>query len=459
MLRKSRRTSTSTRTGASAEGGAKAKPHHFQRALGPDQIEGFASKPKRTAVEHVYQGRLTCRDVQWTGEGADLLATFTITAEELADAAENQLLWTDQDVQRGFRPEVFPKPARELSVGAGYPDSKLYVFDASNADDITEKLLRGEKIFLNALVWNLRPGKFEAYWDGASAALHLYSGRIYLPDSHHRQQAILKAVRAYRDSASSYPRFSLARQFKMELYFLSKEDEGNYFYDKNQRPRPTAKSKAYDLTTLDDLSLLAKKVIQKSSVLTDNVNRVTDRLTARNPQVMTLSTLREMMKLFAPADSLDEPEIEGLATAAAAFYGLLAEVRPELGPIELKVRQNVRDQLLVDAAVMMHGYASLMRQFNDTIAECGLQGSTERWRGKLRRIARDQMYRYGNWSGDLFEKRNPLWTQLGIVKPGKDGRRLTILNTGAARSECGRVLRQLMSFEGEVSDLVFLSAR
>lgn len=423
------------------------------------QIRGFLGKPKPTAGEHDYQGRLTCRDVQWTGEGDDLLATFTITAEELAGAAESHLLWTDQDVQRGIRPEAPGGVARELTLGAGYPDPRLYIFDAANADDIAEKLLRGDRLFLGPLVWNLRPGTFEAYWDEASASIYIYSGKIYLPDSHHRQQGIVKAVHAYRESKSSYARFSPAKQFKMELYFLSKEDEGNYFFDKNQRPRPTAKSKAYDLTTLDDVSILAKKVIEKSKALTDNVNRVTDRLTAKNPQVITLSTLREMMKSFAPAESLDEPGIEGLATVAATFYDLLAEIRPELGRMAEVDRKRVRERLVVDAAVMMHGYASLMAEFNDLIGDVGVSEATARWRKRLRLLSRDRQRSFESWTGDLFEKRNPLWQRVGVVKPGKDGRRLTVLNTGAARSECGRVLRQLLAVKEDVSDLTFLASR
>jgi len=422
------------------------------------QIKGFLNKPKRTAGGHLYHGRFTCRDVQWTGENEELLATFTITAEELADAAENQLLWTDQDVQRGIRPEVSPKPPRELSVGAGFPDSKLYIFDEGKADDIAEKLLRRERLFLGPLVWNLRPGNFEAFWEEKSHSLHLYSGKIYLPDSHHRQQGILKAVRAYRDSKSDYPRFSATRQFKVELYFLSKADEGNYFFDKNQRPRPTAKSKAYDLTTLDDLSLLAKKVVEKSNSLADNVNRVTDRLTPKNPQVITLSTLREMMKSFAPS-SLDEPEIDGLATVAAMFYDMLAKIRPELGRIDQTQRKKVREELIVDAAVMMHGYASLMGQFNSAIADKGVVQVSNEWTAKLSRLAKEKKYTMDPWSGDLFEKRNPLWQRVGVVKPGKDGKKLTVLNTGAARSECGRVLRQLLSMDTEVSSLGFLANR
>lgn len=424
------------------------------------KVKGFLNAPKETASGAAYQGRFTAHAVQWTGEGGeDVLATFTITAEEIADAAESRLLWTDQDVQRGIKPGLANPPPRELPMCDGYPDPKLYIFNFDKADDIAEKLLRGEKLFLGPLVWNLRPETFEAYWDPNEAKIFLYVGKIYLPDSHHRQQGILKAVRAYRDSPSSYPKFSPAKQFKLELYFLSKEDEGNYFYDKNQRPLATAKSKAYDLTTLDDLSLVAKKVIEKSTALKNNVNRVTDRLTGKNSQVITLSTLREMMKALSPVASLDEPEIEGLATVAATFYDLLAEARPELGHLEPSERRKVRETLIVDAAVMMHGYGSLMRDFNDAIAEKGVSRAAKEWRQKMDRLSGQKIYSFERWRGDLFEKRNPLWQRVGVVKPGKDGKRLTVLNTGAARSECGRVLRQLVSMAGLTQDIKFLAAK
>jgi hypothetical protein len=420
-------------------------------------IEGFLKRGKVTASSAPYEGRFTCHDVQWTGEGREVLTTFTITAEELAAAAESRLLWTDQDVQRGIQPGLAERPPRELPLCDGYPDPRLYVFDAANADDITEKLLRGERLFLGPLIWNLRPGTFEAYWDPKKFKIHIYNGKIYLPDSHHRQQAILKAVRCWREAPSSYPKFSPSKQFKIELYFLTKEDEGNYFYDKNQRPKPTAKSKAYDLTTLDDLSLLAKRVIAKSSALADNVNRVTDRLTAKNPQVITLSTLREMMKSLASDESIDESEMEGLATVAATFYDILAKVRPEIGRLAESERRAVRQNMIVDSAVMMHGYASLMKEFNDDIPKEGIKKASSNWLSKLERLSNQRKYVFEEWSGDLFEKKNPLWQRIGVVKPGREGRNLTVLNTGAARSDCGRVLRQLISSDPAPRDLRFLA--
>lgn len=348
-------------------------------------IKGFVNEPKTTASGKIFQGRFICHDVQWMGEGAETLSTFTITAEEIAAAAESRVLWTDQDVQRGIKQTLNVKPPKELPLCDGYPDPDLYVFDSVNADDICEKLLSGSKLFLNPLVWNIRPGQFEAYWDQKSMDIYLYSGNIYLPDSHHRQQAILKAVRTWREAPTSYPRFSPSKQFKIELYFLSKEDEGNFFYDKNQRPKPTAKSKAYDLTTLDDLSVLAKRVISKSVALNNNVNRVTDRLSAKNPQVITLSTLREMMRQFAASDALDQVEMEGLSATAAQFFDLLASVRKELGVLEPRERRKCRETLIVDSAVMMHGYAALMKDYGESISKDGSRTALDVFRRKLGR--------------------------------------------------------------------------
>ncbi len=422
-------------------------------------VSGVLEEPKRTATG-IYRGRFACPDVQWTGASPDVFGTFTITAEQLADAADTGLLWTDQDVQRGVKPEAGPNVTKELSLQVGYPDPEQYVFDADKADSIAEQLLRGDKTFLNSLIWNLRPGKFEAYWSKDERSFYIYSGKVYLPDSHHRHQAIVKAVHALRDAPKDYPKFSGSNQFKVELYFLSREDEGNYFYAKNQLPKPTAKSKAFDLTTVDSLSLLAKQVIEKSACLQGNVNRVTDRLSARNPQVITLSTLREMMKSFAPDDEPDELEIEGLAIVGAKFFDLLAVVRPELKLLSVSERKSVRARLLVDAAVMMHGYAGLMQDFQEDVSRVGMTRAASLWKVKLSKLSSAATYKMATWSGDFLAKSNPLWRVVGVVKPSRNGTSLTVLNTGAARLECARVLRRLVSAPISTgTDIKFLSVR
>jgi DNA-sulfur modification-associated len=426
------------------------------KAMPKLNIAGFLAQAKTNPQGTIYRGRFTCPDVQWTLTG-NPLCTFTITAGQVADAAASNLLWTDQDVQRGIQPMAAPRPSRELSLAAGYPDPRQYIFDATNADDMVEKLLRGEQVFLNPLIWNLRPGTFEACWDEPAHELFIYDGRVYLPDSHHRHQAIIKAISLWKIAPQDYPKFSDNVQFKVELYFLSRQDEGNYFFDKNQRPKPTAKSKAYDLTTQDDLSILAKSVIEKSQHLRENVNRVTDRLTNRNPQVMTLSTLREMMRTFVTEDAIDSSELGGLAEVAAEFYDMLADVRPELQRQEAVVRQRVRRDLVVDAAVMMHGYAYLMREFNTDIGRIGTTKARDRWHDRLTSLSTFNEYTFGKWAGDIFNKRNPLWAQIGVTRTAGEQSKITVLNTGAARVKSGRVLRQLLAMSARPSDLSFLA--
>jgi hypothetical protein len=420
-------------------------------------IPGFVANPRHHASGAPYRGRVSFHQVQWTQTGADLLATFTLTAREIADAAEGRLLWTDQDVQRGIKPGLSSTPSRELPLADGYPDPNLYIFDVANADDIAMKLLSGSRLFLNPLVWNLRPGTFSAYWSAQKSELYLYSGRIYLPDSHHRQQGILKAVRVYDEDPSAYPDFSPDTQFKIELYFLSKEDEGNYFFDKNQRPKPTAKSKAYDLTTLDDLSVLAKLVASKSKALRGNINRVTDRLTRSNPQVLTLSTLRQMLAVVAPSDVLDDTEMDGMAEMAATFFDELAESRPELGQLALKERQAVREESLVDSAVMMFGYAYLIADFRGDVGRQGLERAVTIWRKRLERLSGEMMY--GRWKGDFFSRENPLWRAVGVLKPTPNSSRLTVSNTGATRAEVGRILRRVLLSDHAPSNLQSLTRR
>ncbi|WP_374275321.1 DNA sulfur modification protein DndB [Brevundimonas sp.] len=422
-------------------------------------IKGLLNQPKTTANGKLYRGRFTCADVQWIGDGPDTLATFAITAGELADAASSHLLWTDQDVQRGIVPTAPDDTAKELSLADGYPDPQKYIFNVENADDIAEKLLRGDQVFLSPLVWNLRPGSFAAYWDEPKSDLYIYEGKCYIPDAHHRQQAIIKAVKLWRDNPGDYKNFSDSKEFKVELYFLSREDEGNYFFDKNQRPRPTSKSKSYDLTTHDDLSVLAKFVVDRSVNLAGNVNRVTDRLAANNPQVVTLSTIRNMMRIFAGSLDLDGDEVEGLAQFAAEFYDMLAEVRPELGHQDVKSRRAIRKDLLVDSATVMHAYANLARDYYNDVVHIGTSKAKSRWRQKIQRLSSSCRYSFDDWSGDLFEKSNPLWLRIGVVKAGRTEGKVTAVNNGAAQSSATRALRQLLAVEPPVSELRFLVQR
>ena len=144
-----------------------------------------------------------------------------------------------------------------------------------------------------------------------------------------------------------------------------------------------------------------------------------------------------------------------LATVAAQFYDMLAVVRPELSLQDVVARRNIRADLIVDAAVMTHGYAAVMKDYNSDIAHLGPTKARERWRGLLEALSKENEFHYGNWKGEIFDKKNSLWSTVGVLRIGPDLRKITVLNTGAARGECGRVLRQLLAVEKRPKDLTF----
>jgi hypothetical protein len=410
-------------------------------------ITGVMPEGRRAADGSLDPGVLTLPEVQWAANGSDVAGTCVLTVAQLEAAAETLVLWTDQNVQRGVRPELDPQPPALLPLADGYPDPTQYIFDSENADDMVEKLLAGSRVRLNPLIWNLRPGTFEAYFDSDSHRFHLYRGRVFLPDSHHRHQALLRAISVCRDAPDDYPGFGPESQFTVELYFMSVTDEAEYFFEKNQLGRRADRSRAYELSSQDTLALTAKLFVNITPSLRGNVNRVTDRLTSKNAQIVTLSTLRTMAETFFARDDPPTPtEAEQAATRMSQVYEMLVKVRPELGVLPLARRVEVRQQSLVDQAVMMHGYAALMRGYSLDFEREG-RAATARWRRGLGRLSASEPYRLGRWSGDFFARENPLWARLGVLQETKSGR-LAVSNTRQTRDVVARTLQERIADAG-----------
>lgn len=392
----------------------------------------------------VYRGRFQVERPQWVLNPDDLHATAALSARDLVTAAENQLIWTDQLVQRGITPGREKEAAVELPLADGYPDPTKYEFFSHKADEIADKLLRGEPgLKLSPLVWNLRPGRFQAALDssGPEEQLYLYSGRIYLPDGHHRHQGILRAFRLWNEAPTDYPPFDPDRLFTLDLYFMSRRDEAEYFFQKNWLPRRVERSKSFDLTEQDALSVLAKRVIELTPSLRGNVNRVTDRLAASNPQLVTLSTLREAMQAAVGTDALTEEEIDALAPRISAFWQMLSTVRPELGQLEVDERRESRKDSMAGQAVVMYGYAELLRRFLGDVERSTLDEAMKEWQRRLAILAPDQTYRHTKpeWEGDYFWRTNPLWTDLGVLQKTKSGGQ-TVSNVRQTREQTAKAL-------------------
>jgi hypothetical protein len=392
-----------------------------------------------------YAGRLRLTNVQWVNNEDERMVTCTVTARQILDWSESSMLWTDQTMQRGIKAEAPPGTATLLPLRDGYPDPKLYVFHAEKADAMATALTEGRKLFLSPLTWNLRPGTFEAFYDPDDKSLTVYKGKVFLPDSHHRHQAIALAMRVFDESNPGECDPHLPdRQFTVNLYFMPKMDEGEFFYEKNILGTPTAKSKAYDLTDQDAAASLAKEMIRQSPSLLGNVNRVTDRLTARNRQVVTLSTLRGLVEAAVDATTIDPSTVESTGALLAEFYEMLVGVRPELGQLDLADRVRTRRDLLSDSAVMMHAYGQLAGRFIREAHEDELVEVKARWAARLAALSPGNERVVNDYPGDLFDKANPVWREEGILQLTKSGT-LTVSNTRQTRARCHDVLNRAMS--------------
>lgn len=409
------------------------------------EIPEIKPEPLQRRGGGIYTGRFQVPYPQWLLNPDDRHATAGLSIREIVEAAESRLIWTDQLVQRGIKPGKDNEQdiEVELPLEDGYPDPALYVFNADKADAIAERLLEGDpSLKLSPLVWNLRPGRFQAAINQEvdGEPLYLYSGRIYLPDGHHRHQAVLKAFKTWNEAQNEYPSFDPERQFTVDIYFMSRRDEAEYFFQKNYLPQLVERSKSFDLTEQDSLAVLAKRLIDEAPSLQRNVNRVTDRLVSSNPQLVTLSTLREMVKLAVGTDDLTEDEIEAKAALLATFWQALAGVRDELNPKDVAERRELRNNSMVGQAVSMFGYGELMKRYLAEAEAGDPEAVADRWRTELLpKLAATETYTHGDWSGDLFDRKNPLWRERGVIQLTKSGGE-TISNTRQTREQMGQVL-------------------
>ncbi len=408
-----------------------------------DQVPELLREPLKRRGGGLYKGRFQVPSPKWLENPDDLHATAALSVRDIVTAAENRLIWTDQVVQRGIKPGREKDAAVELCLDEGYPDTSLYQFYPDKSDAIAERLLAGETgLRLSPLVWNLRSGGFEAavHTTQDDEQIYLYRGRIYLPDGHHRHQGILKAFRVWNEAQQDYPDFDPERQFTVDIYFMSRQDEAEYFYQKNTLPLQVERSKSFDLTEQDPLSVLAKQVIEQAPSLGGNVNRVTDRLAASNPQVITLSTLREVMKSIVEDEALTQDEIAEVAPRLASFWEMLADVRSELGHLDVTERRQSRRQSMAAQAVLMYGYAELMRRFLVDVASEGEEAAAKAWRPRLKPLAPGETYNHDNgWEGDFFDRENPLWADLGVLQTTKSGG-VTVSNTRQTRDQVAGAL-------------------
>jgi hypothetical protein len=97
-----------------------------------------------------------------------------------------------------------------------------------------------------------------------------------------------------------------------------------------------------------------------------------------------------------------------------------------------------------------------MKDYKSDIVSLGTSRALKKWQDKLRYLSKDSKYKYKKWQGDIFDKKNPIWLAVGVLKYAQRSNKLSIINTGASRIAAGRVFRQLLSLDRRPTDLSFL---
>jgi hypothetical protein len=136
-----------------------------------------------------------------------------------------------------------------------------------------------------------------------------------------------------------------------------------------------------------------------------------------------------------------EEEIAKIAKTLAIFWELLVKVRPELGRLEVKERQESRRNSMVGQAVTMYGYAELMRRFLNDVENDSIENAKKLWQTRLKRLVPAETYTRKGFSGDFLSRDNPIWKELGVLQTTKSGSQ-TVSNTRQTRDQMAAALAE-----------------
>ncbi len=162
--------------------------------------------------------------------------------------------------------------------------------------------------------------------------------------------------------------------------------------------------------------------MESSGILgTQNVEIMTNQLSRNSAKMLTFGTLTEALRTAFPAVT-EEEEFSAVLDYLVHFLDELHNVRPnEVSLLSVAKRQRVRDTSLTDQAMLWHGYFHLANWLR--------KERRDTWREDLATIGRPVTYK--TFTGDLFDRENPIWQDRALMAPGKRG--LRVLNNRQAR--------------------------
>jgi len=290
-----------------------------------------------------------------------------------------------------------------LEFDAG-PQGARRSLDRAKVQNWFNQLILGEAYF-GQLCWNLRKGETVLNYDEENRSLTFDASGVTIPDSYHRHKAILKAV----ENVKHGTRFDQDRLFSLRIYNVSASEETKIFYAMNQEVRK-ADSTWSKWSNPEGVTKIARAFVEGSRHLRGNVDTAQDRISQRSSKLCVFITLsRAFEEHWFNRNPDNEASLQIDVNYLVGFWDKLVEVRRELGTLDIRNRQQVRDELLVDSALAISAYIAIA------------------WRMYQQGIELTVLEKLGhevNVNGKMinyFSRDNPLWKDIDVLVPWRSG--------------------------------------
>jgi len=345
----------------------------------------------------------------------------TITIGLVGELFENERIWVDYDYQRGVK----------VTHRQDGTEQRTPMVDQKRVTDMANKILHNQ-LYGGALCWNLRDNEVEYSYDEGRRCLSIWSGKLTIPDSNHRHQAILKVYQLAKDRGDTF--FDVnGYEFPLLIELLDLEGESSLFYEYNQLGKPANPTRSKLLNQANIHNVVTSWIIDHSK-LKGNIELVTNNISNNSTKVATFNTLATAIEKAFP--HLDEENWQEIGEYLAEFLDYLISVRSEVGYLPLAQRQKARKEGIGDSGLAFLGYVLLGSDLKNY----------KNWQSYVDRLG--QPYRHqgttkdSDWEGDLMSRENPLW-QGQVLTMGRSGN-LTVINRKDSRVFVHEALQQVV---------------
>ena len=367
-----------------------------------------------------------------------------VTAGVLADFCDPEELFSSS-MQTTSRFRV----VYDAEIQRGVKDTKTGAKEFLRETQISSMMedISNEQFECPQLMWNLRAGQTTWAYLVDAKELRVYQGVATRPDTNHRHHAVIRYQRKFLDwientGSTTMGTYNPNRQYGLVIYTDDFQGEAHRFYVYNFKGWRVSTSTAHYIESKTRIpaihAKLARELMERSGILTlQNVEIVSNQLSRNSAKMLTFGTLTEALRTAYPA--LTETEYTETLEYFLKFLEQLNKVRPqEVAVLSVAQRQKVRDESVADQAVMWHGYLQLAAWLK--------QNDPNQWRDRLLVFAAPFEYKRPDgltWSGDLFSRNNPLWSDRSILIPGKTGKR--VVNNKDAKRSAFATLRDVVA--------------